>query len=304
MEAVLESFRVLTDEQLLAQVPILVQRERTATTELIACLAEFDSRQLYRGQGYPSLYDYCTRALHLSEKEAYSRITAARTVQRFGIALNLLADGALTLTNLTLLAPHLTPDNHRALLQAVVHKTKRETQREIAALYPDRPEMVTWHIDVPVSTDDKLRHAQNLLRHVVPNGDVAAVIDRALTDLIANLEKRKLGAISRPRRPRKVSAHSRYIAAAVRRAVYDRDEGRCTFVGPRGRCLETGFLEFHHIDPYAAGGSKATSNIQLRCRAHNQLEAEKDFPLDPESISETDAASTPRRTSGRRGRGS
>jgi len=300
----LESFHGLTDEQLLAEVPILVQRERTATTVLVACLAEFDSRQLYRGQGYASMYDYCTRALHLSEKEAYSRIAAARTVKRFGIALNLLADGALTLTNLTLLAPHLTPENHQALFQAVIHKTKRETQREIAALYPDQPEMVTWHIDVPVSTDDKLRHAQNLLRHVVPNGDAAAILDRALTDLIANFEKRKLGAVSRPGRARKASGHSRYITAAVRRAVYDRDEGRCTFVGPHGRCPETGFLEFHHLDPYAAGGSNSPSNIRLRCRAHNQMEAERDFPLDPESISETGAASPPRRMSRRRGRGS
>jgi hypothetical protein len=55
--------------------------------------------------------------------------------------------------------------------------------------------------------------------------------------------------------------------------VWQRDEGRCAFVGRTGRCRETAFLEFHHVAPYAAGGAATADNIQLRCRAHNQYEA-------------------------------
>ena len=55
--------------------------------------------------------------------------------------------------------------------------------------------------------------------------------------------------------------------------MWRRDDGRCAFVGRSGRCRETGFLEFHHVEPYAAGGSMTVENIQLRCRAHNQYEA-------------------------------
>ena len=64
---------------------------------------------------------------------------------------------------------------------------------------------------------------------------------------------------------------------AVRRVVWRRDGGRCAFVGARGRCHERGFLEFHHVVPFAAGGAAAPGNIELRCRAHNLHEAELFF---------------------------
>jgi hypothetical protein len=70
----------------------------------------------------------------------------------------------------------------------------------------------------------------------------------------------------------------RHIPAAVRRAVFGRDEGRCSYVeaGAR-RCAETRWLEFHHLKPFAIGGDPTLSNIALRCRAHNALAAEADF---------------------------
>ena len=58
-----------------------------------------------------------------------------------------------------------------------------------------------------------------------------------------------------------------------RRAVWQRDQGRCAFLGRTGRCRETALLEFHHVRPHAAGGAATADNIQLRCRAHNQYEA-------------------------------
>jgi hypothetical protein len=60
--------------------------------------------------------------------------------------------------------------------------------------------------------------------------------------------------------------------------MFDRDEGRCTFVDARGeRCRETHYLELHHSKPFACGGENVASNLTLRCRAHNALAAEQDF---------------------------
>jgi 5-methylcytosine-specific restriction endonuclease McrA len=70
---------------------------------------------------------------------------------------------------------------------------------------------------------------------------------------------------------------SRHIPAAVKRAVWRRDAGRCAFVGDAGRCTETGCLEYHHVVPFAEGGTAVVSNIELRCRAHNAHEAERWF---------------------------
>ena len=43
------------------------------------------------------------------------------------------------------------------------------------------------------------------------------------------------------------------------------------------RCEERGFLEFHHVEPYAVGGEATVSNVELRCKNHNAHEAELYF---------------------------
>jgi hypothetical protein len=123
---------------------------------------------------------------------------------------------------------------------------------------------------------DKLRRAQDLLRHSIPNGDAAAIFDRALKLLVENLEKKKVAAVTRPR-PGRSSCSSRHVPAVVRRDVWCRDHGQCAFVGTSGRCTERGMLEFHHVVPFAAGGQTTIENLQLRCRAHNTYEAELCF---------------------------
>jgi 5-methylcytosine-specific restriction endonuclease McrA len=126
-------------------------------------------------------------------------------------------------------------------------------------------------------THDKLRRVQDLLRHAVPDGDPAEIFDRALTLLVEHLERTKLASVKRPRPSRPTVAESRHIPSAVKRAVWERDGRRCAFAGAEGRCAERGFLEFHHVVPYASGGPATEENIQLRCRAHNQFEADQLF---------------------------
>ena len=109
---------------------------------------------------------------------------------------------------------------------------------------------------------------------MAPDGDVGSILNRALRLLIDHLERRRFARVASPRpSPGESTASGRHISAAVRRAVWQRDEGRCAFVGRTGRYRETAFLELHHVAPYAAGGAGTADNIQLRCRAHNQYEA-------------------------------
>ena len=298
------------------------------SARLIALLAQLDERRLYLGEGCSSLFTYCTQVLHLSEHAAYGRIEAARAARRFPLILDLLTDGSVTLTTITLLSAHLTPDNHVDLLNEARHKSKRDVEHLVARLRPQaavpaevrklpgpkavpdslsarrqaslsaesipvavtapppppRPAIVApldperYKVQFTVSheTHDKLRRAQDLLRHSIPNGDPAAIFDRALTLLLAISAPAELAArAARARAP--VAAGSRHIPAAVRREVWKRDGGQCAFVGTQGRCAERGFLEFHHVRPYADGGATVVENLELRCRAHNVHEAEKYF---------------------------
>lgn len=137
------SFNDLTDGELLAEVKRLTAAERQATARLVASLAEVDARRLYLGEGCSCLFTYCVQVLHLSEHAAYNRIEAARAARRFPVILERLNDGSLHLTAIRLLAPKLTPGNHRALLDAAGHKSKREVEHLIAEL---NPRLISRHL--------------------------------------------------------------------------------------------------------------------------------------------------------------
>ena len=115
------------------------------------------------------------------------------------------------------------------------------------------------------------------MRHAVPDGDVATIFDRAVTLLLREVERRKLAQAERPRTLTPGNPTGRHVPAAVKRAVWARDKGQCAFTGTKGRCDERGFLEFHHVIPFAEGGSTTVENLQLRCRAHNDYEAREWF---------------------------
>lgn len=159
-------------------------------------------------------------------------------------------------------------------------------------LAPDRYEI---RFTASAQTRDKLRQAQDLLRHAVPSGDVAEIFDRALTVLLEDLARKKFAATKRPQVGRGTKPGARHIAAKVRRAVWIRDRGACAFVSRGGRrCNERAFVEFHHVEPYGVGGQATVGNIQLRCRAHNAFEGVLFYghgrPSDPRTLPGKSAA--------------
>jgi hypothetical protein len=145
----------------------------------------------------------------------------------------------------------------------------------VAPLAPDRYE---FRFTASAATREKFRYAQDLLRHALPTGDPAAIFDRALTDLIANLERRRFAATEKPRPSPTTGDSDRLVSAEVRRTVWRRDGGRCAFVAADGRrCEARSLLEFHHLRPHAASGPATVENISLRCAAHNRHEADVYF---------------------------
>ena len=71
----------------------------------------------------------------------------------------------------------------------------------------------------------KLCEAQALLRHQIPDGDLARIFERALDALLREARRTKFAATSRPPRADRADSDglagpaSRHIPAAVRRAV-------------------------------------------------------------------------------------
>jgi hypothetical protein len=322
----------LSDDELLRRLAELLQRSRRGESELIAHIGEVDARRLYAREGSPSMFAYCTELLHLSEAEAYLRITVARAARAHPKVLEMLADGRLHLSGVERLAPHLTVGNGDAVLSHAAHKTKRQIEELIATMAPKpdvralirrlpaarpgepattplptaaselRPDGVPAQERVAVphaapvqplapgrykvqftasaAFRDKLERLKALMLGSVPDGDLAAILEQAVTEKLQRLEAKRLGKTDRPRKrieDTDTSAGPRYIPAAVRRAVYARDQGRCRFVSASGkRCNARDSLELHHhVRPHGRGGDRSPENLRLMCRAHNGHLAEQ-----------------------------
>src|SRR5437660_3572068 len=125
-----------------------------------------------------------------------------------------------------------------------------------ARVVPLSEERYGIQLTVSRTTRDKLLYAQDLLSHAIPSGDLEQVLDRALDELIPVLERGRFAATNGPRRRTEASSNDpRHVPAHVKRVVWKRDAGRCTYVDDRGRrCAERKFLEYDHVEPVARGG--------------------------------------------------
>jgi hypothetical protein len=324
----------LGDHALLARIQVLADRARNTTAELIAHLAELETRKVLEAEAH-SLFSFCREVLHLSEHSAYNRIAAARAARKFPVILERLADGSVNLSTIRLLAPVLTSENHEAVLAKAAGKSKREVEMLVARLapradvpstirklpaptpqpeapptppppnsprgelppsdvrtipvaFPPPPPRATvvplaptrfaLHVTLGQEAHDDLRRLQNLLCREVPSGDPARIVELALALLRRDVEKKKCAATDRPRASKGTAPGSRDIDAAVERAVRERDEDRCAFIGTSGRrCTEKKFVQLHHIDPWVLGGGESVDQLSLRCRRHNTYESELIF---------------------------
>jgi 5-methylcytosine-specific restriction endonuclease McrA len=141
-----------------------------------------------------------------------------------------------------------------------------------------------WSLRVTVdgAFKEELETLRSLLGHKIPDGNLAGVLREAVRCAVEKHGKRR-GAVqpartrTRPPKPRPAGGREP-IPAGVRRAVWERDGGRCTYVSPDGRrCESRRQLEFDHVESVALGGRSTFENLRLRCKPHNGLHAEEVF---------------------------
>jgi hypothetical protein len=117
-----------------------------------------------------------------------------------------------------------------------------------------------------------IERAKALLARSAPGKSLGELHLEAMRLLVASLEKQKFAVVEgesdRERGPATLPTKgpkSRHIPAAVRRAVYERDGARCTYVDERGeRCRETPYLELHHRQPFGKRGAHTIANVGKR----------------------------------------
>ena len=156
------------------------------------------------------------------------------------------------------------------------------------------------HITVSRQFLKELDTARDVLSHSIPGASIEQVLQAALHLLLEKQAKAR-GQVKRPRKTVHSTATStasttpnsnsnsneplhrrtaprEAIPAAVRRAVWERDEGRCTWpLDGGGRCGSTYQLELDHIDPWARWGDETVDGLRILCRPHNLLAARQAF---------------------------
>jgi hypothetical protein len=137
----------------------------------------------------------------------------------------------------------------------------------VVALSPAR---YSYHVTIDEDVRELLQLARDLSSHAVPHGDDSAILKRALEAYVMQQARARFATTGKPREGTETSPESRHIPARVKRAVYVRDRGRCSFVSADGRrCDARHHLQFDHRQPWASGGDATPDNIRLLCRAHN-----------------------------------
>ena len=143
----------LSDDALRRGLSAAVSCERSATAELLAHIAEFDSRRLYLPAAYPSTLAYCVGELRLSEDAALKRIRAARAARNFPVIFTAVADGRLHLSAVVLLAPCLAclnDENANELIAAAMHKSRAQVELLLAERFP-QPDLVSDVRAIPIA---------------------------------------------------------------------------------------------------------------------------------------------------------
>jgi 5-methylcytosine-specific restriction endonuclease McrA len=140
-----------------------------------------------------------------------------------------------------------------------------------STIVPISAEKYSLRVTIDAELKKEIDDLKALLSHKVPSGELGAVLREAVRCAIEKHGKRK-GAVE-PSRKRKAPVAAkearprREPTAEVRRQVWQRDGGRCAWVGPDGRrCDSRWQLEYDHVHPAARGGAATVENGRLLCR--------------------------------------
>jgi hypothetical protein len=183
--------------------------------------------------------------------------------------------------------PHAVQSTEPTLTHPVRGPERRDGVEPLSA------DLRRLHLTVSVRLLEKIAAAREGLSHARPSATTEQVLEAAL-DLLLEKQARTRAQVKKPRRiasPTPAAdasgtaapVHRRTgpreaIPAAVRRAVWYRDGGRCSWpLDAGGCCGSTHRLELDHVVPWARGGDATAANLRLVCHKHNTLAARQAF---------------------------
>jgi hypothetical protein len=154
-----------------------------------------------------------------------------------------------------------------------LHTAPRDTTEPLTS------DLRRLHITVSKRFLDKLDVARSALSHSIPGATTEQILEAAL-DLVLAKDAKMKGLVAKPRPAPATPPEpgERYVPAAVRRAVWKRDEGKCQWpLEGGGICGSTYQVELDHTRPVGQGGRSTVDGTRLLCKPHNHESARRTY---------------------------
>jgi hypothetical protein len=284
------NLKSISDSDLLRDTKRHATQEKEAGIQVLHHLREVDARKLFTTVKCSSLYSYCIKELGYSEGTAGRRIHAMKLIRDLPEYETKLEEGSIHESQLSKAQTFFNAQKKKKktyskekklqVMKDIEGKSARETDQLFASI---DPQAARKDISRPINAEEteirftadkalmeKLEKIQNLLGHKLGDKKYASLIEE-----LADLALKKLEPKAPPTLAVKEVSETRYIPAKVKRAVWHRDQGKCTHPGCNSRYA----LQYEHITPFAKGGKSSLENLKLLCSAHNQRAAIEAYGL-------------------------
>lgn len=297
-----------SDQELESKFAELVKTERKITYDILLYIQEIDIRSLHLALGYSSLAEYLIKKHHYSEGSAFRRISAMRMLKAVPEMKQKIVEGSLNLSQLSMAqtavvkkqkahAMTVSNEDKRELLLKIENQSMAKTQsclmdtlnidlQEKKQITYGKEESVYLNLKLTKEEFAKLKECLALMSHQAINYKELFIVfaekflksKHQSSKMQGNFAAKSQYAKQRQdHKAHKNRVRTRFIPIALKKEVFKRDEWRCQFKAPDSHiCGSKQFIQIHHLQAFAKGGSNKIDNLSLRCRSHNRYEAQQE----------------------------
>lgn len=306
--------------------------ERKITHIVLWHINEVERRRLYAQLGYSSIFKYISQHLGYGEKAAYERMHASRLLGKMPELADKMEEGTLNLTQVVQVQSCINKEVRAGnkidqkqtarIFEKIESLSGEKTLKTLAiefnqpiqmheVIQPQRDNTVRAGITFTDEEMEIMKHAKDLLSHVLPNPTWAEFMvylarkhikaiegNTAKKSKVLELSAQIDGKVSAKVKPKIVdygadvratvetmnttqrfgaTRERKSIKITIRRQLMKKAGKCCEFINPASgqRCDGVYQLQVDHKIPLALGGSNNPSNLRVLCRTHNLLEAER-----------------------------
>jgi hypothetical protein len=295
------NLKSVSDSELRLNTKNLVKKEVLIGIEVLQHLREIDHRKSFAKWGHSNLYIYCMEELKYAKGSAHRRIAAMKLLREVPELEPKIESGELNVSTMSQahtffnqekrqLGRTYSTEEKKDILNEIEGKSSDQTEKLLKTKSPElkRPEkkrvINATETEIRFTADqrlmEKLERLKNLMGHKQSAQTYAGLFEE-----LADLALKKLVPMEKPAEvsPEKSSTTgTRYIPAKLKRAIWQRDKGKCSYVEPESgkRCASKHALQYEHVIPFGKNGQSTFENLKLLCPNHNRFAAIQAYGLE------------------------